>query len=162
MAELTNFHELKQHIALLASVEKTDALFISCYLNLKNSQTSWQDALNKQAQLLRGMLKGNNLADFEDTLEKTEAWLGSNLSPNAEGVALFARSTFGGGFLLPMQFSAPLPNWITAYPTPNTYYLAKLMENRHHHYWCSQWWDSVSADWLCRRSQRPVLQAASQ
>ena len=57
--------------------------------------------------------------------------LTTDLLPEASGVAIFARSTFGGSFMLPMQFSAPLPNWIAANPTPNIYHLVELKDNYH-------------------------------
>ena len=34
-------------------------------------------------------------------------------------------------FMLPMQFAAPLPNWIALYPTPNIYHLVELKDNYH-------------------------------
>ena len=33
--------------------------------------------------------------------------------------------------MLPMQFAAPLPNWIAVYPTPNIYHLVELKDNYH-------------------------------
>ena len=41
------------------------------------------------------------------------------------------RGIFGGAFMLPMQFAAPLPNWIAVYPTPNIYHLVELKDNYH-------------------------------
>ena len=46
-------------------------------------------------------------------------------------MAIFVRGTFGGSFMLPMQFAAPLPNWIAVYPTPNIYHLVELKDNYH-------------------------------
>ena len=43
MTHMTTLDELKQHITLLASVEESDAPFISCYLNLENGQAGWRD-----------------------------------------------------------------------------------------------------------------------
>lgn len=131
MTHLTTLDELKQHITLLASVEETDAPFISCYLNFENGQTGWRETLDERAGILRRILKGNDLADLEETLGKIEAYLASDLLPEAKGVAIFARGTFGGSFMLPMQFAAPLPNWIAVYPTPNIYYLMELKDNYH-------------------------------
>jgi len=131
MTHLTTLDELEQHIALLARVEETDASFISCYLNLENAQTGWRDVLDERARILRRILKGNDLVDFEEALGKIKAWLTSDLLPDAKGVAIFARGTFGGSFMLPMQFAAPLPNWIAVYPTPNIYHLVELKDNYH-------------------------------
>ena len=131
MAHLTTLDELKHHITLLASVEETDAPFISAYLNLENGQSGWRDVLDERTHILRRILKGNDLADLEIALDKIEDWLASNLLPESKGVAIFVRGIFGGSFMLPMQFAAPLPNWIAVYPTPNIYHLVELKDSYH-------------------------------
>ena len=131
MAHLTTLDELHQQITLLASVDESDAPFISVYLNLEKGQAGWRDTLNERACILRGILKGDELADLEDALVKIEAWLSTNLLPEAKGAAIFVRGIFGGAFMLPMQFASPLPNWIAVYPTPNIYHLVELKDNYH-------------------------------
>lgn len=118
-------------ITILASVEETGAPFISCYLNLEDGRDSWQEAINNRARLLRLILKGDDLNDLEYALDKIESCLENELLPETNGVAIFVRGIFGGAFMLPMQFSAPLPNWITVYPTPNIYHLMELKDNYH-------------------------------
>ncbi len=127
MTHLTTLDELKQHITLLTSVEELGAPVISAYLNLENGQAGWRETLDERARVL----KGDDLADFEEALGKIEAWLATDLLPEAKGAALFVRGTFGGAFMLPMQFAAPLPNWIAVYPTPNIYHLVELKDNYH-------------------------------
>lgn len=129
MTHLTTLDELKQHITLLASVDESDSPFISCYLNLEDGPDSWRETLNGRAQVLRRILKGDDLADLEYALDKIEAWLATDLHPEAKGVAIFIRGIYGGAFMLPMQFAAPLPNWIAVYPTPNIYHLVELKDN---------------------------------
>jgi protein required for attachment to host cells len=131
MAHLTTLDELHQQITLLASVEESDAPFISVYLNLENGRTGWREVLDDRARILRRVLKGNDLADLEEALSKIEDWLAADLLPEAKGVAIFVRGTFGGAFMLPMQFATPLPNWIAVYPTPNIYHLVELKDNYH-------------------------------
>ncbi len=131
MTNLTTLDELKQHITLLASVEESDAPFISCYLNLADGPASWRETLNGRARILRRLLKGDDLADLEEALGKIEAWLTTDLLPDAKGAAIFVRGIFGGAFMLPMQFAVPLPNWIAIYPTPNIYHLVELKDNYH-------------------------------
>jgi len=131
MTHLTTLDELKQHITLLASVEESDAPFISAYLNLENGQAGWRETIDERAHVLRRILKGNDLADLEEALVKIEAWLATDLLPEAKGAAIFVRGNFGGAFMLPMQFAAPLPNWIAVYPTPNIYHLVELKDNYH-------------------------------
>ena len=131
MTHMTTLDELKQQITVLASVEESDAPFISCYLNLENRQTDWRDVIDERAHILRHILKGNDLADLEEVLGKIEEWLTTDLLPEAKGVAIFARGTCGGSFMLAMQFAAPLPNWIVVYPTPNIYHLVELKDDYH-------------------------------
>jgi len=128
MRHLTTLDELKQHISLLASVEESNAPFISAYLNLENGRASWRETLDDRARILRRILNGNDLADFEEALGKIEAWMNTDLLPEARGAAIFVRGAFGGSFMLPMQFAAPLPNWIAVYPTPNIYHLVELKD----------------------------------
>lgn len=131
MTHLSTLDELKQHITLLASVEETDAFFVSCYVNLENGQAGWRDVLDERARVLRRVLKGKHLADLEEALAKIEHWLATELLPEAKGAAIFVRGSLGGSFMLPMQFGAPLPNWIAVYPTPNVYHLVELKDNYH-------------------------------
>ena len=131
MPHMTTLDELKQQITLLASVEASDAPFISCYLDLDNGQTGWREVLDERARILRRILKGDNLADFEEALGKIEAWLSNDLLPEAKGAAIFARGTCGGSFMLPMQFAAPLPSRIAVYTTPNIYHLIELKDYYH-------------------------------
>lgn len=131
MTHLTTVEELQQHIGVLACVEETDAPFISCYLNLEHGETAWRDALEERARVLRRILKGNDLVDLEESLSRIEEWMTAHLLPEAKGVAIFVRGSFGGSFMLPMQFAAPLPNWIAIYPTPNIYHLVELKDNYH-------------------------------
>lgn len=129
--EMTTLDELKQNITLLASVEESDVPFISCYLNLEDGPTSWQETLNHRVHILKRILKGSDRSDFEDALAKIETYLMTELLPDTKGVAIFARGHLGGSFMMPMQFAAPLPNWIVINPTPNIYHLMELKDNYH-------------------------------
>ncbi|MCP4410694.1 MAG: hypothetical protein GY807_23725 [Gammaproteobacteria bacterium] len=131
MTHLTTLDELNQHITLLASAEESEAPFISCYLNLEDGPDSCRETLDSRARVLRRILKGDDLTDLEYALDNIETWLATDLLPEAKGVAIFVRGNFGGAFMLPMQFAAPLPNWIAVYPTPNIYHLVELKDNYH-------------------------------
>jgi rubrerythrin len=129
---LTTLDELKQNITLLACVEETYAPFISCYLNLEDQQASWHDVLEARMRVLRRILIGDSLKDLEEAFDRIKVWLESgNLLPEAKSVAIFVRGNFGGSFMLPMQFAAPLPNWVAIHPTPNIYHLVELKDNYH-------------------------------
>ena len=131
MTHLTTLDELEQHITLLASVKESDTPFISCYLNLEDGPGSWRKMFDNRASILRRILKGDDLADLEEAMDKIEAWLATDLLPEAKSAAIFVRGNFGGAVMLPMQFAAPLPNWIAVYPTPNIYHLVELKDNYH-------------------------------
>ena len=131
MTHMTTLDELKQHITVLASVEESDAPFISVYLNLEDKTTDWRETLDNRARILRRILKGDDLADLNEALGKVEAWLATELLPEARSAAIFVRGIFGSAFMLPMQFAVPLPNWIAVYSTPNIYHLMELKDNYH-------------------------------
>ena len=127
MTHMTNLNELKQHITVLANVEESDELFISVYINLDDKSIDWRETLNKRTQLLRLILKDDDLADLNAALIKVETWMETELLREARSTAIFLR----GDFMLPMQFAAPLPNWVVVYPTPNIYHLVELKDNYH-------------------------------
>lgn len=131
MAHLATLDELRRHISVLASVEESEAPFVSAYFNLEDGQAGWQETLDERTHVLRRVLKGDTRADFEEAVGKIENWLATDLHPDAKGAAIFVRGTFGGGFLLPMQFATPVPNWIAVYPTPNIYHLVELKDSYH-------------------------------
>lgn len=133
MTHLTTVDEIKGHIALLASLEETGAPVVSAYFNLEDGPAGCREALDERARVLRRVLKGYDLADFEEAVSKIKDWLATELLFDAKGAAVFVRGTFGGGFMLPMQFAAPMPNWIAVYPTPNIYHLVEL-KDRYHRY----------------------------
>ena len=85
MTHLTNLDELKRHISVLASVEATDAPFVSAYFNLEERLAGWRETLDERAYVLRRVLKGDTRADFEDALSKIENWLTTELHPDATG-----------------------------------------------------------------------------
>jgi len=70
MPSLTSPAELQQHVTLLASIEETDLPFVSCYLNLEHGRAGWRDVIDERARILRRVLKGKDLAGFEDAIGK--------------------------------------------------------------------------------------------
>jgi len=131
VTNLTTLDKLHQHIAVLANVKESDSPFFSFYLNVGHEDGQWRQVLDERATTLRRILKGSHLSDFEESLEKVDLWLDTELLPNADSVAIFARGSGGGQFMLPMQFAAPLPNMVAVYPTPNIYHLVELKDNYH-------------------------------
>ncbi len=128
MEQLTTLDELRRHIGVLACVDETEAPFVSCYLNLEQGEAGYRKAFEERASALRATLDGDAREDFEAAIGQIEAYLAGNLRPDAKGVALFARQFRAGAFFLPMQFAAPLPNWIAVNPSPRIYHLMALKD----------------------------------
>ena len=128
---LTTLDELRRHIAVLACIDETEAPFVSCYLNLEQGEDNYRNALEDRALAMRSTLEGNAKADFDAAIGQINDYLSGTLRPGAKGVALFSRHCRGGTFFLPMQFAAPLPNWIAVYPSPNLFHLIALKDTYH-------------------------------
>ncbi len=128
---LTTLDELRRQIAVLACVDETEAPFVSCYLNLEQGEAGYRKALENRALAMRSTLEGNAKADFDAAIGQITHYLSGMLRPGAKGVALFSRHYRGGAFFLPMQFAAPLPNWIAVYPSPNLFHLMALKDTYH-------------------------------
>ena len=128
---LTTLDELRRQIAVLACVDETEAPFVSCYLNLELGEESYRKALEERTLAMRSTLEGDERADFDAAISQITDYLSGMLLPGAKGVALFSRHYRGGAFFLPMQFAAPLPNWIAVYPSPNLFHLMALKDTYH-------------------------------
>lgn len=128
---LTTLDELRRQIAVLACVDETEAPFVSCYLNLEQGEDSYRKALEDRALAMRSTLEGDAKADFDVAIAQINDYLSGMLQPGAKGVALFSRHHRGGAFFLPMQFAAPLPDWIAVYPSPNLFHLMALKDTYH-------------------------------
>lgn len=131
MEPLTTLDELRRHITALACVDETEAPFLSCYLNLEQGEGGYRKALQDRALAMRSTLEDEARADFDAAIRKIEAYLAGKLVPSAKGVALFSRHFRGGAFFLPMQFAAPLPDWIAVGATPNLFHLMELKDTYH-------------------------------
>jgi len=131
MEQLTTLDELRRQIGVLACTDETEALFVSCYLNLEQGEAGYRKALEDRASVLRAALGGDARADFEAAKDQIEAYLAAKLRPGAKGVALFARQFRAGAFFLPMQFAVPVPDWIAVDPSPYIYHLMALKDTYH-------------------------------
>lgn len=128
---LTTVDEARRHFGVLALIEETAAPFVSCYLNLEQDEAGYRNALELRVLAARESISGDARVDFDAAMERIAAYLATQLRSDAEGVALFARSVLGGGFFLPMQFAAPVPNRLAVGPTPDLFHLVELMDNYH-------------------------------
>ncbi|GMV44910.1 MAG: hypothetical protein AMXMBFR66_03080 [Pseudomonadota bacterium] len=128
MEPLTTLEDLRRHIALLACIEETEAPFVSCYLNPETGAGGYRALLDDRVRDMRATLDGEARADFDSAMRRISAYLEEKLRPDARGVALFSRHFRAGEFFLPMQFAAPLPDWIAVGPTPNLFHLMALKD----------------------------------
>lgn len=128
MAHLTTHEELRDRILILAGIVESPTPFVSCYLNLEQDKDSIQLTIDRRANLLRRILNGSDLDDFEDSIGAIKSYINRELLPEAKGLAFFARSSFGKEFYMPLQFAVPLPNQLRIYPTPNIYNLIELKD----------------------------------
>lgn len=131
MERLTTLDELRRHIAVLACVDETAAPFVSCYLNLDQGAASYRKVLAERALALRGSLEEGARTDCNAAIGQIESYLAEKLRSDARGIAIFSRHFRGGAFFLPMQFAAPLPDWLAIYPTPNLFHLMELKDTYH-------------------------------
>ena len=121
---------LQEHIRILATLAESDAEVISCYLTLAKDQLANRNAFDEQVRSLKLGMTGKDRSDFEAALERIEAYLKTELLPNAKGIALFSRAG-ADPFFLPLQFRVPLPNWVAVDTTPNIYHLVELKDTYH-------------------------------
>ncbi len=131
MEPLTTIETLRSNITTLACVEETDLPFVSCYLNLEQGEDGYHKRLDERAAELRSALAKYTQADFDTSLRQIKAYLAEKIRPDAKGVALFCRQPGAGAFFLPMQFAAPLPDWMAVYDTPNLFHLMAIKITYH-------------------------------
>ena len=131
MEALTTLDELRRHISVLACVEETEVPFVSCYLNLEQGKAGCREALADRARNIRSTIENQAQAEFDSAIRSIEIYLAEQVRPDARGIVFFSRHSRAGAFFLPMQFAAPVPNWIAVYPTPNLFHLMALKDTYH-------------------------------
>ena len=128
IAQLTTLNVLKDRILTLAGIKESRTPFVSCYLNLEQGSESAWKTIDRRINLMRRILSGSNLDDFEDSIYAIKRYLDQELLPETKGLAFFARSSIEREFYMPLQFAVPLPNLLRIYPTPNIYHLIELKD----------------------------------
>lgn len=114
--------ELGSQLRLLATIEPSDADFISCYLNLSDGQAACEALLQRRAEEIRHGLEGVVRVDFEHALEMVSAelaqiWRGSD-ADRCPAVALFARGLAGGQSLSVVRLDVPVEPAVVFYRVP--------------------------------------------
>ena len=128
MPHLTTHEELRDRILTLAGIVESPTPFVSCYLNLQSGKASALKTMQRRANLLRRVLNGKDLDDFEESVGCIKTYINKYLLPETKGLAFFARSNFEKEFYMPLQFAVPLPDNLRIYPTPNIFNLIKLKD----------------------------------
>jgi protein required for attachment to host cells len=131
--------ELQGHIRGLASLPRTRAPVISCYLRVEGGRLKHRRVFANRIAELRRSFAGEAAQQFEEALAPIERFLSVELQRGSKGVAVFSRSG-RQAFFLALQFHVPLPTWTAADTVPNIYHLVELKDT----YWrfvvlvCSQ------------------------
>ena len=122
--------ELQNQIRDLATMEETDAVVMSCYLNLQNGGVANRDFFQNRISLLRKTLAKPQLKGFEEAVVRICDYLDNELLRESGGLAVFARGGEKPVFL-PLQFQVPLPDWIAVGAFPNVFHLVELKDTYH-------------------------------
>lgn len=120
--------KLQQHIRQLASLSETTNPVISCYVNLTNVGSPWSEELrNRFGVILDGAMSTYESQDLPQLVSQIRNYLLSPEVKGVRGIALFAR---GGRepLWLPMEFSVPVPTWVSIDTLPNIYHLVELKD----------------------------------
>ncbi len=127
MMDLENLNILIRKISTLS---ETDAVVISCYVNLEAGRASYRNAFDFRIREIRKALPSDQHHDFEEALGRIEVFLASDINPKTKSIALFSR---GGEstFFLPLQFRLPLPDHMIVDSVPHIYELVKLKDTYH-------------------------------
>lgn len=121
-------------LQVLATIEPTDADFLSCYVDLTAGQAACEAWLEQRAEATRADLQGVTRIDFEQALEMVQTavariWEDAEDGPAKPAVAIFARGLAGGQSLSVVPLDAPVEPRLLFYRVPD---LAPLAIAEHH------------------------------
>lgn len=122
--------ELQGHIRRLASLPRTPAPLISCYLRVEDGRARHHRVFASRIREIGRSYEEEEARQFEEALVPIERYLSSDVHPDSRGVAAFSRAGDQPVFVA-LQFSVPLPTWISADSLPNLYHLVELKDT----YW---------------------------
>ena len=119
--------DLQSHLRQLAALPESDAPVVSCYLDLGTSRARWQSLFERRTKLLRRITPAADLAALDAAVDRIRSFLRDEISPQARGVAIFARAGRDAYFCT-LQFEVSTPNWISVDTVPNIYHLIELKD----------------------------------
>ncbi|MDC1141781.1 hypothetical protein OAU50_01710 [Planctomycetota bacterium] len=122
---------LHDNVHELVELESSDALVVSCYLDLRQTAPNdWRGVLIDRFSLLRRTLSASAWQHVRQSFDRIRAYLSSERDPKKRGVAIFARDG-SKPFFLARQFDTPMPNFISVEDNPNVYHLVEMKETFH-------------------------------
>jgi hypothetical protein len=122
--------EFQGHIRNLATLPRTEAPVISCYLRVQDGHLRHRRLFDKRIEELKRCVAGKTAERFERALVPIERFLSAEVHGSSKGAAVFSREGHQPYFLA-LQFAVPLPTWVTADMLPNIYHLVELKDK----YW---------------------------
>ncbi|MGB2985759.1 MAG: hypothetical protein WBE26_07730 [Phycisphaerae bacterium] len=79
--------KLQQHIRTLVTLEESEALVISCYLNVEAGLPGCRNAFAERVALLRRAVGPEHKETFEEGLGKTVSFIKDHVQPGTRGVS---------------------------------------------------------------------------
>lgn len=121
----------EEQLALLASIERTDADFLSCYLDLSVGRAACEARFETSLAELRQASNGIVRLDLEQAADMVRAALASVWSkPDVpDAVAIFARGSTGGQHLTILALQGAVVPRTTFYRAPDLTQLAEQQPN---------------------------------
>ncbi len=120
--------ELSSLVRELAIMDETDAPFISCYLNLADSD--WKNFLENRLHLIKKTWPREQSAEFETSVQQIHDYLSHKIVDTSKGVALFVRAGEEPYFKA-LQFLVSTENWLDMDTLPSIYNLVQLKDSYH-------------------------------
>lgn len=123
-------------IRKLAEVDAGELPLLSVYLDMRPEATGEKPELRSGEVFVRDRLRelrrtlgvrGPDVDSFEADAERIHEYVGREMKPSTEGLAIFA--CHGIGLFEPIEVPAPFENQVTMGPTADLYQLARLDEN---------------------------------
>jgi ribosomal protein L7Ae-like RNA K-turn-binding protein len=123
---LTENDAVASELALLSTIEPSEAAFVSCYLDTRVGKSACLQFVNDQARSVSAQLEGRALLDFQSAATMVARQVERNWRADSQGMALFARSITGGRYLSVLHTAAPLRDSMTVYRVPQILPLLEL------------------------------------
>lgn len=115
---LTEADAVESELALLSTIEPSEAAFVSCYLDTRDGLAACLGFVDDKMRSVSARLSGRALLDVQMAATMIVRQVERSWRPDARGMALFARSITGGRYLSVVHVDTPLSNSVTVYRLP--------------------------------------------